>query len=758
MDAVLVNLLESVARPVALAVVHSLWQGAVMAGLVAVALFLLRGRSASARYLVAGIGLVAILSAGVATGVWYARHPEGPADPKVIWHSVVRSDETEGEDPALAFAETGSAGEPGAADDEVAPSGEQLRPARSGLSLPQVDLELAGPWVFAGWAAGVLVLGALHIGGWRQAVAMSRVGTRALSPDWARRVARLCERMGLAGHVRTVVSKRVTVPTVVGWVRPVVLVPAASFTDLTAAQLELVLIHELAHVRRHDLLVNYLQAAAETLLFYHPAVWWISRRIRIEREHCCDDAVVRLSGDGAAYARALSEVESMRERVPVHAMAADGGAFKSRIRRILGVPSTDVDSRSSRAMAGVLVVALVLGLFVPSLTAAPTGSGDASAAPPASQWKDIKGEWRAEGFGGSIRLHFDLPAWGECSLTFDNDNLTETDDGLRFERDAGTFILEGGRIPRRWREAIFRPDPVYAEKIQDLGYDIEKEEHLLELAIHDVTLDFASGIAAAGYDISRGRLIEFHIHDVTPAYVRAMADAGYEELTPGRIIEFAIHDVEPEYVRRLAAIGYDDLTPGRMLEFAIHDVEAEYVERMAAIGYDDLTPSRLLEFRIHDVTPEYVERMASIGYDELTTSRILEFSIHDVEPEYVERLVASGYENLSASRILEFKIHGISPGYIEDMAALGYENLAPSRLVEFAIHDVEPSYVRGLQEVGYGDISPSRLLEFRIHDVTPAFIRRLKSLGLEDLSPGKVLEYKIRGIRLDDEGERSTSL
>jgi hypothetical protein len=729
MDEVLVHLLESVARPIALAVVNSMWQGAVIAGVVAAVLALLRRRRATARYLVTCIGLLAMLATTVATGVWFARHPERPSDPKVVWHRVALSDGTEGEDPALAFAETGSGGETAAADEEVAPSGEQLRPAPLPLRLPSVDLELAGPWVFSGWVAGVLALGGLHIGGWRRALTVSRTGTAALPPDWAKRVTRLSERVGLAGAARALVSRRVTVPTVVGWLRPVILIPAASFTDLTAAQLELVILHELIHIRRYDVLVNYLQAATETLLFYHPAVWWMSRRIRVEREHCCDDAVVGLSGDGAAYARALSEVESMRERIPALAMAADGGAFKNRIRRILGVPPSDTNPRGSTAVAGALAVALVLGLLVPSLTVAPVEAASRATDSIESNWEDVEGEWRAEGFGGSIRLHFDLDDWGECSLTFDDDRFKDSGDGYRLERDAGTFILEGSRIPRKWRKAIFRPDPAYAAEFQKLGYEIDDSKRLLDLAIHDVTLSFASGIAEAGYDLSVGQLIGFHIHEVTPEYVRAMADAGYEELTPQRIVEFAIHDVEPEYVQRMAAIGYDDLTPTRLLEFAIHDVEADYVERMVAAGYDDLTPSRLLEFRIHDISPEYIERMAAIGYEGLTPARLIEFAIHGIEPDYVER-----------------------------MAAIGYEGLTPSRLIEFAIHDVEPSFVEGLKELGYDDLSPSRIIEFRIHDVTPGFIRRLERHGITNVPPEKLIEYKITGVPLDEIEEDSTSM
>jgi Zn-dependent protease with chaperone function len=705
MDAVLVRLLESVARPIALALVHSLWQGGVVTALVAAAMVLLRRRSSALRYGIACLGLFALLSASVATTVWFVRHPEPPTSQEVHFRTVVPAGEE--------LAGTGVVPSQGL----TMAGGEEPARASGQLRLPEIDIGLAGPWVFAGWVIGVLLLGFLHLNGWRRAQALARVGTRRPPPEWQGRLTSLCRRAGLPASIRMLVSTRVMVPTVIGWLRPVILVPAASLTELTATELELVLIHELAHIRRHDVLVNYVQAVAETLLFYHPAVWWISRRIRIEREHCCDDSAVRATGDGVAYARALSEVEHMRERMPVHAMAADGGAYRDRIRRLVGPAPSGISPRRA-GLAGVLVVTLLLGLAVPSLTAAP--GGRAAAQTPeivSSRWDEIDGEWRAGGFGGRVRIHFDLAGWGECSITMDDDDLREAEDGsYRLERDAGTFILEGGRFPRKWRDAVFRADPAYASAMQDMGYEIKKGTDLLELAIHEISLDYARGFAESGYDLTAGRLVEFRIHDVTPGYVRAMADIGYDELTPGRVIEFKIHGIEPEYVRRMAAVGYDELTPDRIIEFAIHGIEPDYVERMAAIGYEELTPSRIVEFSIHGIDADYVERMAAIGYEELTPSRIVEFSIHGVEPAYVERFVSLGCENLTPSRIIEFKIHGIRPEYVRELGELGYgcEDVSPSRIVEFAIHDVSPEFIRRLRERGITDVSPSKLIEYRI--------------------------------------------
>src|SRR5690349_13234356 len=140
--------------------------------------------------------------------------------------------------------------------------------------------------------------------------------------------------MRVSRSVRLLATDRVDSPSVIGWLRPVILAPVGMLSGLAPQQVEALLAHELAHVRRHDYLVNVLQGIAESLLFYHPAVWWISNQIRTEREHCCDDLAVEASGDVLVYARALAALESMR---PAHfktVLSANDGSLLRRIRRL----------------------------------------------------------------------------------------------------------------------------------------------------------------------------------------------------------------------------------------------------------------------------------------------------------------------------------------------------------------------------------------------------------------------------------------
>jgi uncharacterized protein (TIGR03435 family) len=159
---------------------------------------------------------------------------------------------------------------------------------------------------------------------------------RQAPPEWQEALRKLGAQIRLSRPVPLLVSALVQVPTVVGWLRPVVLVPVGALGGLPAEYLEALLLHELAHIRRHDYLVNMLQSVAEALLFYHPAVWWVSGHIRAERELCCDDVAVSVFGNALTYASALAHLESCRPSRLSAALAANGGSLADRIARLLG--------------------------------------------------------------------------------------------------------------------------------------------------------------------------------------------------------------------------------------------------------------------------------------------------------------------------------------------------------------------------------------------------------------------------------------
>jgi uncharacterized protein (TIGR03435 family) len=315
--------------------VHFLWQGVLIAALYATARSWIANSSRpNARYILACVALAAMMAAPLVT--WGLMRPSDAVPVSAILISRV---------PATASTVT----------------------ATPPVSLHETGTQPAQflPWVVAVWLAGAIALSIRLIGGWIVAARIRSTLVRPAPPEWQQTLSRLKARVGVTRPVRLLTSARVQAPAVVGWIRPVMLVPIGALAGLPSEQLEALLTHELAHIRRHDYLVNILQSVAEALLFYHPAIWWVSGHIRTGRELCCDDAAVSLTGDAFTYALALAEIESSR---PVHinaAVAAKGGSLTDRIARLLGQPRP-----ASRTLPGpavivtaILMVVMAYGLF-----------------------------------------------------------------------------------------------------------------------------------------------------------------------------------------------------------------------------------------------------------------------------------------------------------------------------------------------------------------------------------------------------------
>ncbi len=351
------------------ALVHFLWQGAVLAVLLGIALPFTRATAARTRYTLSLLTLSAMLVAPMATGLRIHRSDRA-TPPSAGTNDLLRSDVVtpraiDPESPAL------PSGSPATStlDQPVEPASSVAR--LRGLLTPVL------PWLVVAWVVGVVLLSIRLAHGWITARRLRTLGTYPTEQSLQHVLSRLAARMRVTRPVQLLESLLVDVPAVLGWLRPVILVPTSALTGLTPQQLEVLLAHELAHVRRYDYLVNVAQCVIETLLFYHPAVWWVSRRVREEREHCCDDLVVQVCVDRHLYASALVNMERLRSATPRLALAATGGALLSRVRRLLLPTPARVEffPRWAAAAAGVVAVTIaLLATRSDQLTAEPTES------------------------------------------------------------------------------------------------------------------------------------------------------------------------------------------------------------------------------------------------------------------------------------------------------------------------------------------------------------------------------------------------
>lgn len=307
------------------ALFHSLWQGAIAAGLLAVF------RTSRARYVAGCVALAAILCCFVFT--FYSLLPEE--------------------------------GIAGGARELAAPVASPV----AALAGPAGTILRAGDllaWLTPLWIIGVVLFQLRAAAGWMAARRLRLRGVCKVSKRWRSTLGELAARMRVYRPVQLLESGLAEVPIVVGYLRPVILVPAGLLNSMPPEHVELILLHKLAHIRRHDYLVNLLQTVTEGLLFYHPAVWWISGVVRAEREHCCDDLAVAASSSGGAYeyALALTALEQSRWGTgsgrwnTAAGMAATGGKLVKRIHRLL-YPKRPAAGSMGAPLLGVVLAVLV---------------------------------------------------------------------------------------------------------------------------------------------------------------------------------------------------------------------------------------------------------------------------------------------------------------------------------------------------------------------------------------------------------------
>ncbi|MFC5408617.1 M56 family metallopeptidase [Larkinella bovis] len=315
------------------ALVHTLWQGVLLTALAALALRWTARMSSDVRYGL-GIGALALQVLVFLGTVWICYEP---VIPSVSFGSEQPSTMAQ---PVLITRDASGHGWSGSLTEWL----------HQHLSLLVMI-----------WQLGSALLLIRLAGGWLLVQRLTLRNVRSAPEAWQAYTHQLACRLGMVQAVRLVESADISVPMTIGWLKPVILLPIGLLTGLSPKQVEAVLVHELAHIRRYDYLVNLIQSVVEIVLFFHPAIWWLSARIRQEREHCCDDRAIRVCGERTSLAQALVHIEGRRQTAwPAPELAMAFGARKQsllqRVKRVIGVS----EPQSSVTPNGLVVAGCLL--------------------------------------------------------------------------------------------------------------------------------------------------------------------------------------------------------------------------------------------------------------------------------------------------------------------------------------------------------------------------------------------------------------
>ncbi|KAA9340186.1 M56 family metallopeptidase [Adhaeribacter soli] len=336
---------QEVVQALGWTILHSLWQGALVALALSVLLLFLNRQSAQVRYFISVTALFTTLALAVIT-----------------FFSLYRSPAPETAKQATTAFSAGNA--------TILVSKTETVWFENLFSTTffSAYFEKHLPLLVTLWFMGLLVMALRMLGGLAYVQRIKNYQTKPLGDRWQNKLHALQQELGMKKPVKLLESLQVKVPMAIGYLKPVILVPVGAINGLSEKQVEAILAHELAHIYRHDYVFNLIQSLVETIFFYHPGMWWISATVRAERENCCDDIAITLCGDSLTFAGALAELEEMNYAAgPALAMALGGrkGSLLSRIKRLVSQPK-----RSASFTEGFLAACIVMvSLSMVSLSA-----------------------------------------------------------------------------------------------------------------------------------------------------------------------------------------------------------------------------------------------------------------------------------------------------------------------------------------------------------------------------------------------------
>jgi beta-lactamase regulating signal transducer with metallopeptidase domain len=784
---------------------HFIWQGAIVAALLAALDALLSRSRPQLRYLAGCGALLVMLALPVATFVVSESATRGPgasATASIAGNETHRARRIANGPPPIARMVASSVR--ATRRPELAISSRRSLPALRDLTA-RLDASRLMPWFVAMWALGVSLLSLRLLGGWWLVRRLERSSRHLAIEAWQGTMTRLAREMGVTRRVRLLRSTLVTVPTAFGWLRPVILLPASTLIGLSPAQIEAILAHELAHIRRHDYVVNLLQSVIETLLFYHPAVWWVSRRIREERELCCDDLAVRASGDPITYARALCELERLRGVETGLALAATGGSLMTRIARLVGA-SERPRLAASRGFVWLLTASIALiGGAAGGAVRADHGAracaarardlasaiaplaGEAHTCAQAARACAAKACSVAEDAREAAAVArpcaeeaLAIAPEAACDTHDENDatDAGDVDDAPDVETPETPPTPEAA-TPSRFSEQDWeRLDEAgvsrrYVSEIVKGGYPDISTDQLIELARHGVSASYVNRIRRVLSDPGIDDLIELANHGVSSRYVESMrklmgdlsvrdlvdlanhgvssrhADAmkrGLGSPSVQDLIRLANSGVSSEYVSRLQELGLEDLKIDDLIRLANSGVTLDWIYALRWMGYTDITVDRAIELRNSGVTADYAASLRILDRHRFSLDEVRQLRNQGVEVEYAAAMLGMVRKDLTVDQLIRIRQQGVTVEYVASLKALGYSQITPEELIQLRQQGVDLDFIAALAAAGYPGLAVGDLVRLRQNGVDASFVAEVRDAGYGKVDVTELIRLRQRGL------------
>jgi beta-lactamase regulating signal transducer with metallopeptidase domain len=514
---------SAIIRALCWTLLHSLWQGLILALVAGAIMLFTRKAKSSTRYNLLGLLVLAFL---LVSGYTFFRElrpisatiPNPAAPGQVILTA-----------PVSATPEAAAPEQPGLVGTMV-------------LYFNEHAAVVVLVWLIVALARFVKVLSGVVY-----AQRIRHYGTRPVSFEWQERLTALLQRLRITRPVRMLESTLVRVPAVVGWLKPIVLVPAGMLTRLSPDQVESILLHELAHISRRDYLFNLVQHVIDTLFFFNPALLWVSGLIRTERENCCDDVAIRETRSRRRLIQALVSFHEYQEMGCALAFSGEKNNMVKRVERIVHKKNHSLNAgERALLMAGVL---LLCGAFM-TINSAPEAT--------------------------PLKAKIITPSKAERKVAV---SAVKSMVVVRQKKAEPLNLPIKARVndttkPETTKPETTKPDTSKINTLTKADIDL-----LIRARDHGVTPEYISEFRQMGYNISLEQAIRLMDHGVSVEFIQTIKKEGFGVISVDKATELIDHGVTVDFIHRVRAAGFPKLTLEQAITLVDHGVTGDFIEK-----------------------------------------------------------------------------------------------------------------------------------------------------------------------------------
>ena len=505
--------------------------------------------------------------------------------------------------------------------------------------------------------------------------------------------------------VRICVSDAISVPVAVGIFDAMILIPSDLVHELDPNDLDRILLHELAHVRRSDDWVNLFERVVQALFFFSPGIYWISRQLDLEREVACDDWVLEQSAENIPYARCLARVVEMTQW-PYRAPAAPGvfvtrKSMSIRIERLLA-RGRDIRVRLA-LVPSLLSLAFILAVVIAGGFVSPT-----------------------------------------IAYTLDQ-HVSKLRTAERAPRHAApphapskaAYVAAAYVAAPSVPEVAPTPTPEIVTKTvtKYVKNDVKSEVNTVAQATSAPTYVVPSLSAAGPANV---------VADV--GYIDDLAAAGYKNLTPEELISLKSVGVDGTYIRELRSAGLDHPSVRDLIGLKSLGVDGAYVTQMRTAGVTDLSPRNLEGLKSLGVDGPYISQMNAAGFSKLDAHDLEGLKSLGVDGGYVSQMRNAGLSDLDARSLEGLKSLGVDGNYISQLRGAGLTELDSRSLESLKSLGVDSDYIKSLANAGYPHLSARDYESLKSIGVDGDYIQKLHAHGFNNLTVRQIEEFKSTGV------------